>query len=340
MQLIENKVLALALAFTLLLAAVPVGLMRQAGAASPAAAGRASSKAVPAAGQSQTYLPVLSVSSPAAQPPAVDAGWLDYVNYYRAVAWLPPVTEDTSLSIAAQELAACIVASDKYHEWEWQFSPYCQPFPVFQKTARASNLYITSTPDAPDAEALATWIQAPFHALGMLDPALQRAGFGTDRDSNGAVQMAAVLDVTGGRDSGNIATGVYPVMWPGRGSTVEGGSYAADTDSPEPLSSCPGYPAVTGLPIILQIGDGQLTTVVVTNSSLKAGDVALETCVFTQNSYVSLDADEQAAGRALLAARNAIVLLPKQPLMPGSLYTVSLTANGQAYQWSFQIAGN
>jgi uncharacterized protein YkwD len=342
MQLLENRVLALALAATLLLAAVPVGLAHQAGGVRLAAAlWSPQRKSGPAAtGNSQIYLPLVGAQSVSAEPPPANASWLDYVNYYRALAWLPPVSEDRALSIAAQQLAACVVASDKFHEWEWQFSPYCQPFQSFQKTAQASNIYVTSTPDVTDTQALAMWIQAPFHALGMLDPALRRVGFGTDRDSSGAVRMAAVLDVTSGRDSRAIPLSAFPAAWPGNGTTVGVGSYAADTDSPEPLSSCPGYPAVTGLPIILQLGDGGLPTVDVSDSSLQAGGVSLEHCVFTQNSYVSLDADEQAAGRALLAARNAIILLPKEPLGPGTLYTVSVTANGRTYQWSFRVAGS
>jgi uncharacterized protein YkwD len=347
MQLIENKALALALAFTLLVMAIPVGLVHNAGGKQPHGSITAANKGVlgwvAQAGTTtvQAYLPVITVVvQPTPTPPDASAGWLDYVNYYRGLAWLPPVTEDMTLSIAAQQLAACIVASNKFQEYEWQFSAYCQPFGPLRQTAQQSDLYITAFPDTSDAQAIATWMQGPFHALGILDPALQRAGFGSDRDASGAVWMGAALNVTAGFDHSQVSPGTYPVAWPGNRTTVSATTYTAGTDSPEPLSSCAGYPAVTGLPIILQIGDGSLSKVDVSDSSIRAGNTSLEHCRITQNSYVNPNGDEQAAGRRLLAARNAIVLVPKNPLAPGTHYSVSVTVNGSTYQWSFQEASN
>ena len=135
MQLIENKALALALAFTLLVMAIPVGLVHNASGKQPYGSITAANKGVLGwVAQADTttvhaYLPVITAEvEPTAMPPDASAGWLDYVNYYRGLAWLPPVTEDMTLSIAAQQLAACIVASNKFQEYEWQFSAYCQPF--------------------------------------------------------------------------------------------------------------------------------------------------------------------------------------------------------------------
>ena len=77
----------------------------------------------------------------------------------------------------------------------------------------------------------------------------------------------------------------------------------------------------------------------VTDSALMQAATSLEHCVFTESTYRNPDGNLQARGRAVLDTRDAIVLIPRYPLVAGATYTVSLTANGQFYQWSF-TAGN
>jgi hypothetical protein len=43
-------------------------------------------------------------------------------------------------------------------------------------------------------------------------------------------------------------------------------------------------------------------------------------------------------GIDVLGLRDAIVLIPYAPLVPGNTYTVSITDRGKAYTWSFTIA--
>jgi hypothetical protein len=121
--------------------------------------------------------------------------------------------------------------------------------------------------------------------------------------------------------------------------TVSLQSYTQGTDSPEPLTSCPGYLSPTGLPILVQWGDGSLPAVNVTNSQILQGATPVEFCLFTEYTYTNPDSNMQARGRAVLGARDAVVLIPRYPLVAGSKYTVALTANGQFYQWTF-AAGN
>ena len=40
-------------------------------------------------------------------------------------------------------------------------------------------------------------------------------------------------------------------------------------------------------------------------------------------------------GRQILGSRDAIILMPQQPLVAGQTYTVSITSNGTTYTWSF-----
>ncbi|MBW1713559.1 MAG: hypothetical protein JRJ59_10465, partial [Deltaproteobacteria bacterium] len=46
----------------------------------------------------------------------------------------------------------------------------------------------------------------------------------------------------------------------------------------------------------------------------------------------------QYLGRVVLDMRDAAVLIPRDPLIPGATYTVSITANGQPYTWSFTVS--
>ena len=43
-------------------------------------------------------------------------------------------------------------------------------------------------------------------------------------------------------------------------------------------------------------------------------------------------------GVGFLAASDAVVLIPQQPLSPGQSYTVSISINGQSRVWTFRVA--
>jgi hypothetical protein len=177
-------------------------------------------------------------------------------------------------------------------------------------------------------------MQAPFHAVGILDPRLNQVGYGSFREEDGGLQMGATLDVI--RGLGGIPSGVsYPIAWPADGSTLSLTSH--HTEYPDPLSSCPGYQAPTGIPILLQIGSGDQTPQVLSHS-FSQGDQSLEHCIFDETNYSNVDSSAQNLGRAVLGARDAIVLIPQAPLIPGATYTVSITLASGSYTWSFNVA--
>ena len=104
---------------------------------------------------------------------------------------------------------------------------------------------------------------------------------------------------------------------------------------PSPLTSCPGYVAPSGPPIILQLGTGSVTPVVGA-TWLRRDGLDLAHCVFSETSYVNPDAAAQALGRNVLNSRDAVVIMPREPFVAGAEYTVSVTVNGVRYTWSFQ----
>ncbi len=184
-----------------------------------------------------------------------------------------------------------------------------------------------------DEFALNSWIVAPFHAVGMLDPHLQRTGFGSYRAAGSLYKMAAVLDVLRGRD-GLPSQTVFPILWPGPGAVAPLRMFWEET--PSPFTSCPGYTAPSGLPIIIQLGPGSRTPHVTSHSITRNG-VALEHCAFDETTYNNPDAAQQSLGRSILDMRDAIVLIPRAPLDQWTEYSVSVTADGQTYNWSFTV---
>ena len=116
-----------------------------------------------------------------------------------------------------------------------------------------------------------------------------------------------------------------------------GGACYGGGEAPDPLSSCPGYAAPTGLPIILQLGTGSITPAV-SASSLTQDGTPLAHCAYTEATYTNPLASEQSTGRAVLGSRDAVVLIPRSPLPAGATYAVSLTVNGTRHAWSFTVS--
>jgi uncharacterized protein YkwD len=275
-----------------------------------------------------TFLPFVSRSELQIQPPT---GWFAYVNYYRAMAELPLLVEDVGWSDGCYNHARYTVKNDVLDHDEDAGNPWYTP--DGQEAARSSNLMATFDVSKSDEAAIDGWMQAPFHAVGILDPALSQTGYGSYREADGGYQMAAGLDVIRGR--GSIPPLVtFPIKWPADGTTVPLTSHSGEY--PSPLTSCPGYSTPSGLPIILQIGSGGVTPNV-TAHSFSQGVTALDHCVFDETNYANPDGLQQSLGRSILNARDAIVLIPRHPLTPGQSYTASITVNGDTHTWSFSV---
>lgn len=266
--------------------------------------------------------------------PRADSGtpWLARVNVYRAMASLPPVVENPRLSRAAFEHARYMVMHGALRHTENPSATWYTRNGA--AAAAASNIAGSPSPIEPDSWAVDEWMQGPFHALGILDPALQQVGFGIYRGSTGPIQTGAALDVIRGRRL-VPASRVYPVVWPGNGSSVPLTTHTGEY--PDPLSGCLGYRAPAGLPLIVQLGSGRAVPRV-TGSWITEGTRAIDHCIFDQGSYKNPDAEQQRLGRRILASRNAIILIPRKPLRPGAQYRVVIHVNGRSVVWTFGVS--
>ena len=284
----------------------------------------------PTATPSPTPVPT---EDPTPTPEPAPDDWFSYLNSMRDMADLPHLGRVTQWCDAGELHARYMVKNNTVSHSETYGNEWYSS--EGNAIAQSGNVLGTWTLDATDKYAIDSWMQSPFHAIGVLDPKLQATGYGSYREDIGNIRMAAVLDVIRGR--GTIPSSVeYPVMWPGDGSTVGitthlGGCY------PNPLSSCPGYTTPSGTPIIMQIGSGYVTPNVTAHSLKKNGN-PVESCLFTEVSYDSPNSSEEYLARSIMAARDAIVIMPRNKLSRGAVYTVSVTVNGQTHEWSFNVA--
>jgi uncharacterized protein YkwD len=276
------------------------------------------------------YIPSILLAGATTTAPSPD--WLTYLNSYRSMAFLPALIENSSWSTGSQNHARYTVKNDiLMHNEDSSNRWFTQEG---MAAAQAGNLMGSYDQTASDRHAVDSWMQAPFHAIGILDPSLQQVGYGSYREGDGGIQMGATLDVL--RGLGSIPSSVrYPIMWPGNGTTVPLVKFYSE--SPNPLTSCPNYTVPTGLPIILQVGQGEVSPRV-SSFSISQGGTALESCIITEGSYTNPDGTAQESGRAILNERDGIILIPRQPLTPVAAYTVSITVNEQNYTWSFRVS--
>ncbi len=268
-------------------------------------------------------------------PPGTRATWLDRLNQHRALANLPAVTEEPAWSDGCYEHTRYMIknqqgehSQDKTNPWFSQAGLEC---------AQNANLSLSSSLTDTDQDAVDDLMTIPFHGIGMIDPALSRSAFASYREDGKNFRTASALDVIRGRGKPSASV-KYPVIWPGDGQIVPF-TRLGDGEWPDPLSSCRGYKAPAGLPILFLARPGK-TAPKVTGTRFSRVGQPLDHCVFTQATYKNPRSDELELARSILGNRRAIVLIPKAPLTKGVMYTVSMTVDGQAFRWSFTVSSS
>jgi len=280
-----------------------------------------------------TFLCLLWLCVAAGHPSAEGDSWLERVNFYRSTASLPPVTENSVLSNAVLRHARYMVMHGVVSHTENMKEEWATPEGA--AAAAASILAGSTRPMEPSSWAVDLWMQAPFHALGILDPSLQQVGFGMVHQSQSKlIQTAAGLDVIRGRHADGLRKVPYPVVWPADGASVPLNEYVGER--PDPLSSCAGYESPAGLPLIVQLGPGPMNPQL-TFSRITENGRPLDHCVFDESTYRNRSAGDQRVGRMILGSRDAIVLIPREPLQAGMTYRATLVASGQTIDWSFSV---
>jgi hypothetical protein len=251
-----------------------------------------------------------------------DPQWLELMNQYRAMAKQPPVTEDPALS-KGDAIHAEFTAKNQVLEHAED-----PTLPGYSTEGDHAGRSSNGAEVKSEQDAIEQWMQAPFHALGILDPRLKTTGYGQFTDHGATYAWLNVISGMGPLP----ADTQFPIFWPGDHTATTLLSHWGEV--PEPTHSCPGYPTKSGLPLLVQLKPGVSPNV--TASSMLEADVPVQHCILTAENFKYEDAAWQTTARSILSARNAIIILPRDPLKKGFLYKMSITVSGTQYDWSFR----
>lgn len=290
--------------------------------------------AVPTTPPEPTATPMPSptlIPTPVPSPTNVPGpDWLRYTNLFRTQAGVPQLRENVAWSEGSRLHSVYMINTNQTVHKENINSPWYTA--EGNDAGINGNIAASGWLEAPDSWPIDYWISAPFHVVPMLDPTLREIGFGLHRDAASNLLLAATMDVK--RGSGDLPDSInYPLFFPKDG----GQTWVLKYDLPEfpnPMTSCSGFAKPVGAPIVIQLGSGELTPNI-DSTSLLEGDSPLAHCVIDETRYVNPNPEWQRIGRLILDERDAIIILPGQPLVVGQRYTVNITVNGAAYSWQF-----
>jgi uncharacterized protein YkwD len=294
-----------------------------------------------------------SAAATLANPASAEPSWLRRVNYYRAMVKLPPIVEDPELSKGDRAHTTYIVKN--YHdaimgsglgaEMHAEDPGNANFTPEGLEAAKSSDMDVWSMRGVSNAAdgwgspawSIDGWMSLPFHRMPILNPRLTSAGFGLYCESEACAAGLNLLKGSEGKMPAEAAKSL-PIEFPPDGGAVAIRSF--ENEWPNPLTSCSGYEAPSGLAITLQLGnwmDTHLSGYSVARVNADGSRSVVQACGIDSTSYSNPDAYSQDLGRNVLKSYGTVVLIPRAPLDKGAKYAVSMNANGKQYDWTFTI---
>jgi hypothetical protein len=274
---------------------------------------------------------------PVAEDPALSAGDREHARYL-----VKTYAEDIRHSAIGADAHEESASSPWYSEQGsragrhsdvsyWQESSAGAPRPVGIHSANGAVMPWGSPGWSVDG-----WMGIPFHRLSLINPYLERSGYGQYCERS---ICAAALDTLTDRRPMPQDTVPFaePLEFPPAGGIAP--VRTLDNEWPDPLMACPGYSRPAGFPITLALGANVDARLSAYTLALKdSAGSHLEACGFDDSTYVNPDPGAQQRGRDVLRGFGAVVLIPRQPLDRGAAYTVTMTVGGEPYRWSFSTA--
>jgi hypothetical protein len=334
------------------------------------------------AGVASIFLASLAVALPQSTATSTEAA-ADFAssararaNYYRAMAKLPPIVDDSAMSAGAYEHARYLVKNGigggdivlekqqlrfEIPQDAFRFEVKGKPFYTDEGASAGRHSVIVTAREISlsGAEFVDRLMTMPFSGLIAMVPQFSTAGLGVYCEPGDCAIVImyrfrleksvrlALYDGPASDRLWNPGLGLIPeetgrlksaVEFPPDGATVALQSYRGP-DFPDPLPSCPGYKAPTGSAISIQLGEGYGAdgSVEVSSHLVSRDDAEIETCLITAASYQGRNDDETEGGKLELKLIGAAIIIPREPLAPGH-YKVALKEAGKLYEWGFTIA--
>jgi hypothetical protein len=278
---------------------------------------------------------------PAAAAPA-ETDWLGRINEIRAASQLPPVVEEPAWS-------AGILAHLNYLAHtspELETGPYASAHtenpasPAYSEAGAYQAEHSNLGSAGSNVGAIDVWLGAPFHAIGILRPALRQVAFARDPTSG-----EAGLNVISGLEESNLfAENVPPpqqVLFPGPGSTIDLNRFLGE--SPSPIETCeaqhPGADySSPGLPLIALLSEPAapgLTATLTEPDGTKVSSTGPDLCTVTAEDFVTHDPVYGPTGKDILETDQAVFVISRVPLVKGA-YAVDIAQPGHPdIAWSF-----
>ena len=279
-------------------------------------------------------IPTRAEQSAAVGSVPTGADWLAEINMYRAAAQLAPVTDQPAwdagivdhLKYLADTPSSYMTGVYASMHTENPSSPYYTP----EGAQEGSSSDLQGSGGDP-VQAIDTWLECPFHAVGMLRARLGQVAFASGYGYAG-------LDVLSGL--GQQPTVSFPILFPGPGMTTDLTNYCG-AESPSPVETCGWQQQTPGLPLIALLTSApsaELTASLQAPNGQTVTSQSGNLCVVDSATFRTTDTVYGPTGAEILANDNAVFLVPRSSLVPGS-YQVTISQPGEAdITWSFHVA--
>lgn len=264
--------------------------------------------------------------------------WLELVNRYREASGLAPVSYEPAwdagllahFTYLSKTPASLFTGAYRSEHTENPASPYYSA--AGAREGAASDLLIGAPENWGPLQYINDWLEAPFHALGILNPTLGKVAFAESEGDGG-------IDILQGINEHPRAKG--PVLFPGPGMSTDLTTYKSEL--PSPLQTCNWTEgALYGLPLIAELtasAESGLTA----SLDLPGGAVATKQngglCVVDSNDYQTTDTVYGPTGAKLLATYHAVFLIPRAPLVKGTYVATIDQPDRASVSWSFHVVG-
>lgn len=256
----------------------------------------------------------------AAGHPGDNESLLTWTNYFRAQSGVALVDTDPDLDRGATQHSCWMLRNGVSN----QQPPGSDGATDAGAVAGRNGNIAAATSTVTNGYLTGLWMSAPFHAIGMLRPGLARIGSGRcDADptttSTQPWKSAATIDVLSGVTT---AAPNEPITFPGNRSITHLRRFV--TETPNPVELC-GWAGGAGLPVFALMPEppGEPTAAI----TGPAGQ--LEVCVLHAGNTSGTAHD-------LLDADNAVVVVPRRPLLDGA-HQVRITTADRVVEWSFTV---